>query len=300
MYVFRQEDSQIEREALRNTLFLRLRTLLPHEYERIFVQRKANLSMPVPQSLCPLDMPKHSTSLKLVHFINRPVQDFDPKMLARHLAVAEAFMFVRLDEREFFYSTAQQSFSSIDAFIERYNRLTQILISATLQSKTPAKLAQFILKMAREFYELGTMNGFKACLAALQSACIHRLHLCDELSSKYRRRMLEFEEFSQAKDNFVLMRQTRCLVPWIGLLLKDINFISEVVKLAGNAGPTVGPSLRKVFQSIAESRGACSEWIQRNQHMLSQVSKILDWLDGTPVLYDTEELQYQKSKAIKS
>ncbi len=281
---------------MRNWMFLRLKRLLPHEYERLFGQQKLKHSMPLPFR-CRVEVPKVGSSLKLTEFTGRALFSFEPKSLARHLAVAEAFMFVQLDERELLRAGFSEN-STTGCLIERYNRLTRILISATLESDNPVKAHEFILKMTREFYELGTMNGFKACLAALQSASIHRLPFRRDLPAKYAKRWCVFEEFAQAKDNFAVMRRTQCLVPWLGLLLKDVEFVSEFVKFKGDARG-VGSSLSKIFNSVAESRSSCCEWMERNAQMLPRTGKVLEWLDETPILHATEEQQYQKSKSIK-
>ncbi len=158
-------------QVLRNFLFLRLKWLLPREYERLFGQEKAKWSMPIPFR-CPVELEKPAATLKMIQFIGRGLMNFEPKSLARHLAVAEAFLFLNFDERELLKPSCVHK-DSIGDLIEHYNRLTRILISAVLENENPIKTVKFILKMTKEFYELGTMNGFKACIAALQSASIH-------------------------------------------------------------------------------------------------------------------------------
>lgn len=288
-------ENSAQKLTFQSLLLSRLRVLLPSEYERLYIQLHSTQTLPTPLSFR-ITLPKVTASLKLARFVGRSFADFEAKKFARNLVLAEASFFLALDEREFLNGCM----SSVSVFIDRYNRLTNSLISAILNEPEQAVVfSEKILKVAKEFYNLGAMNGFKACLAALQSTSIHRLNLKEQLSSKYRKRLERFEAFAQPIDNYANMRQQRCYVPWIGLLLKDSTFILEARKLMDVNQFNFGGSLRKIFQSISEARAACFELLQKNQEGLFEAAKLVEWLEGTTILYETEESQYQRSLIIQ-
>lgn len=288
-------ESSVQKLTFQSLILARLRVLLPSEYERLYIQLKSTQTLPAPLSFR-IMLPKVSTSLKLAHFLGHSLIDFEAKKFARNLVLAEASFFLALDEREFLSG----KMSSVSVFVDRYNRLTNILISSILSNSEEAtRISEKILKVAKEFRRLGAMNGFKACLAALQSTSIHRLNLHSQMALKYRKRLERFELFAQPHDNYGNMRQEQCYVPWIGLLLKDSTFILEAKKLMDVKKSNFGGSLSKIFQSIVEARKACFELLQKNQESLYETAKVVEWLEGTPIEYETEESQYEKSLKIR-
>lgn len=205
-----------------------------------------------------------------------------------------------------FVSNPENPSAHVHDFINLFNRLTNILISSILEASsesTRLKAVRFTLKMARMFYQLGSINGFKACLAALQSNSIHRLKLIDQLGQKYSRRFVEMEEFASPDNNFDRMRCRRCLIPWLGLLLRDFSFVREAKSVMSNAEFVHLPfacSLQRIVNSMAHSSAACFKLLKDNAEFWSLAGAAKDWLLAVPIDFENEEVQFQRSLQIQS
>ena len=222
---------------------------------------------------------------------------FDSKAVAKVISLMEVYEYVCINPIELYTE-------SNSAVVYLFNRLTNYLISSILHcdSRDERKLVVIrILKLAKEFREIGAMNSMKSCLAALESNSIHRLHVIDDQGAKYKNRYNTLSALSSPKGNFSSLRETVCLVPWFGIILKDFTFIKE---MAGDSKGFINIPLslctRTLLNSITTARATCLTFYESEPFEMRKKAAVMKfWLkEQVEIVYETEESQYDRSLIV--
>jgi hypothetical protein len=221
------------------------------------------------------------------------------------LSRLEVEAFSKLDILEFFGPSGVR----ISRFIGLFNRLTAVMISAILecQGRVERKgIIKRILKMAREFERLGVMNCVNSCVMALEASCIHRLEgrLSDQ-TKKYQQRHFELLELISPKGNFKKQRQTACLTPWLGIILRDFNFIKEMSGGVKTVNLPLSLCLKDLVRQVSLVRESCNR-IMANEEEEDEdynrqiVSLLENCLLKCSIEYEDEESQNMRSMDIQA
>lgn len=222
---------------------------------------------------------------------------FDVKKVVSCYGLIEARLYVQLNFEDFYkQSTALE-------FIELFNKFTNFLISEVLKpakAEERRKVVKKILKLAHKFALIGAMNSLKSCMAALECNSVHRLHVIKDQGSKYQKRFKMLSQLTSAEGNFAEMREATCLVPWLGILLRDFAFIKETHKQReGIVNVPLGLCLVKLMNSMTEAREVCVNFVKEAKgEDVKQAAIMESWLRGCVIEYSDEESQYQRSKHI--
>lgn len=232
-------------------------------------------------------------------------REFDVEKVARTITLMEATEYVRLNILEFYGKTTTGTTTA--TFLEIFNNLTNFLISEILSVETDwerREIVKKILKLAKRFAENGAMNSLKSCLAALESNPIHRLHVISQQPMKYQKRFKNLSKLASPDRNYETLRGTGCLVPWLGIILRDFTFIKEVqTKTCGREGKTVNiplaNCLRTLIKSMTAARESCREFVESASISLrSEAAVMRKWLRECEIRYGKEEEQYERSCAF--
>lgn len=242
----------------------------------------------------------------LQHSINA----FRPEDMARVVATMEAELFATLDLRELYrYAPdgGDKCVPDIASFVTFFNRITNLIISEILLGESEKERLQTVkrvLQLAREFHQLGAMNGLKAAMGALQAASIHRLNLISRLGSKHRRCYAELEAFASPSDNFRAMRRHNSLAPWLGIVLRDFVFLRETVRMldgadgkGGRVHIPIAACLARIVESLAVSQRACGCFVRDNKEDCDAVL-LRAWICDREIVYEDACAQYNRSQAI--
>lgn len=230
-------------------------------------------------------------------------KNFDAKRLAKTISIIEAAEYLKLD----FYDFYKNRNNSSGNFILIFNKLTNFLISEILLTpKESAKerklIIKRILKLAKELAKIGALNSLKACTAALESNSIHRLKFIKEQAIKYQKRFEELSSLTSSEKNFKAMREKACLIPWMGIILRDFTFIKELIyksPAADSVNVPLGHCLRKLLNSMAAAREACDQFLKESdEEELKNAAITAKWLKNVEIFYETEESQYERSLKI--
>ena len=229
---------------------------------------------------------------------------FEGKKMAKQLSLIEALEYVRMDPREFYYGKERNS--SVCEFISIYNKLTNYLISEILKNETREErklVAKRILKLAKQFAIAGSMNSLKSCMAALQCNSVHRLHVINDQGTKYRNRFEELSILTSPENNFIGMRERACIVPWLGIILRDFTFIRDMSKSISKDKETLvnfplAMCLRKLMNSMTAALQTCHQIITENEGEMRKIAVMRHWLVNCEILYESEEAQYKRSEEL--
>ena len=263
-----------------------------HYYKRIFLhERIEEINVLSKQKV------KVNTHSVMNNLIDLKCGKFDSKAVAKVFSLMEVYEYICIDPMNLYSG-------NISDVVFLFNRFTNFLISSILlcDSKDERKLVVMrILKLAKEFREIGAMNSLKSCLAALESNSIHRLNVIEDQSAKYKNRYNSLSTMTSPKGNFSCLRETACLVPWFGIILKDFTFIRE---LANESKQFINIPLslctRKLLNSITEARDTSIAFYQGETfEMKKQAAVMKFWLkEQVNIVYETEEDQYNRSLIV--
>lgn len=221
---------------------------------------------------------------------------FDSKRLAKLISLMEAYEYVCINPTDLY--TSKNNGSEIVAL---FNRFTNFLISSILicgSGEERKVVVKRILKLAKEFREIGAMNSLKSCLAALESNSIHRLQVIEGQDNKYKKRYVSLAVLTSPEGNYSNLRENACLVPWFGLILKDFSFIKE---LAGESAAFINIPLsfctRRLLNSMTSARDTSKAFYNNEMvEMRKKAAVMRFWLrNEAEILYETEEAQYSRS-----
>lgn len=226
---------------------------------------------------------------------------FNIKEFVKTFTLIEAEEYLKLDPKEFYFKTKSNL-----KFIEMFNRLTNYFISEILLSETVEErllIVKKILKIGKGFEKLGAMNSLKSCMAALESNSIHRLHVIDDQGPKYKKRFTFLSNLTSPLNNFEAMRRKGCLIPWLGIILKDFTFIKEIKDVEGGVKMNIPLALclRKLIISMTITRETCSKFllINSDEQKRSEMAIMKKWINECEIIYESEEEQYKRSEEIK-
>lgn len=244
----------------------------------------------------------HKASKANKVLINLKSKSFDSKEISKIISLLEASEFIRIDIiKEIFTEKASGTVSS---FIEIFNKFTNFLISSilTCENKEDQKLVVMrILKLAKEFSEIGAMNSLKCCMAALESSSIYRLHVIDDQGTKYKKRFNHLSSITSPKGNFNVLRRIACLVPWFGIILKDFTFIKDIQSESKNyINMPLSFCTRKLINSITMARESSLLFYQGETiEKRNQAALIKFWMmEQLEIEYETEDAQYNRSLKV--
>lgn len=226
-------------------------------------------------------------------------KSFDAKSLVKTISLVEAAEYSKLNFYDFYKKNSGGNFILI------FNKLTNFLISEILSTETQKErklVVKRILKLAKEFAKIGAMNSLKACIAAIEPNAIHRLQLIKDQSIKYQKRFEELSDLTSSDKNFKAMREKACIVPWLGIILRDFTVIKELVcktPAKGSVNVHLALCLRKLLNSMAAAREACEHFLKESQRgELKKAAVMTKWLENVEIFYDNEESQYSQSLKI--
>lgn len=218
---------------------------------------------------------------------------FDAKSLAKTMTLLEASEYSKLNFSDFYGKTMGTSFVSL------FNKMTNFLISEILMKEGQEErrvLVKRILKLAKELCAKGAMNSLKACVAALESSPIHRLQVIKDQSAKYQKRFKELSALTTAEKNFVKLREMSCIIPWLGIILRDFTFIKELAQKSDKVNVPLALCLRKLINSMTAAREACDQFQATFGGEEKRKSAVLKkWLESVEIKYESEEEQYERS-----
>lgn len=226
-------------------------------------------------------------------------KNFDAKSLAKTISIVEAVEYLKLNFYDFYKKNSGGNFILI------FNKLTNFLISEILSTETQKErklIVKRILKLAKEFAKIGAMNSLKACIAAIESNAIHRIQLIKYQSIKYQKRLEELSDLTSSDKNFKAMRERACIIPWLGIILRDFTVIKELVSKApvkDSVNVHLALCLRKLLNSMVAAREASEQFLKESPlEELKKAAVMTKWLENVEIFYDNEESQYSQSLKI--
>ena len=107
-----------------------------------------------------------------------------------------------------------------------------------------------------------------------------------------------------------MRERTLCLIPWLGIILKDFTFIKEQQQQQQQqqqqhqhqqqntklVNLSLAICLRKLLNSMKAAKESCEQFLNESeQEDLMKAALMRKWLENVEILYETEESQYEQS-----
>lgn len=234
---------------------------------------------------------------RIPNFMNQ--KRFDLQSIGTSFCLIEARLYAKLDFQDFYKNGTKFK------FLDLFNKFTNYLINEILKASSREDrrfVVKRILKLANKFASIGAMNSLKCCMAALECNSIHRLHVIKDQGLKYQKRFKTLSTLTSPEGNFKELRNCKCLIPWLGIIMKDFTFIKETHKQLNEkfeVNVPLGHCLVKLLDSMLEARDVCENYVKSaKEEELKNAAIMEEWLLNFEIEFKDEDSQYEKSRQI--